>query len=246
MVAGGRDFQDGGTRPDPDLRRDFLFSSTMEPELLTDRMRSQPLMDQLQWMVQVARVSAKHPGLVGSVAIKSIHERASKAAGDDRAAENAVPTFPKKKKERLANIFATNADTYVRRMDWLSSIVPRVLSTPAAEATVEEMSAFMLEASERIKELDAIKYFAVKLQYSPDHPILKPASASMNMLRDMLCTMATSYGRESNVDKMLLTAVFAARPEKKRMRVAPCFHAPVPTSATYDHRLYSIHIFSSW
>lgn len=144
----------------------------MEPDLRTERMRSQPLMDQLQWMVQVARVSAEDSGLVGSVAIKSIHERASKAAGDDRAVGNAVPTFPKEKKERLANIFATNADTYVRRMDWLSSIVPRVLSTPAAKATVEEMSAFMLEASKRIKVLDAIKYFAVKLQYSPDHPIL--------------------------------------------------------------------------
>lgn len=68
----------------------------------------------------------------------------------------------------------------------------------------------------------------------------------MNMLRNMLCTMATSYGRESNVDEMLLTAVFAARLEKKRMRVAPCFHAPVPMSATYDHHLYFVYLFSSW
>lgn len=40
MVAGGRDSHDGGTRADPDLGRDFLCSSTMEPELMTDRMRS--------------------------------------------------------------------------------------------------------------------------------------------------------------------------------------------------------------
>lgn len=140
--AGGRDLQSGGTRADPDLRRDILFSSIMEPELMTARMRSQPLMDQLEWMVQMAHVSAEKPGLFGSYVIKSIYDRASKAAGDDRAAGIAVPTFNKEKKERLANILFNKADTYVRQLYWLNAIVPRVLSTPAVKATAEEMSVF--------------------------------------------------------------------------------------------------------
>lgn len=199
---------------------------------MTARMRSQPLMDQLQWMVQMAHVSAEKPGLFGSLVIKSIYDRAGKAAGDDRAAGIAVPTVNKEKKERLANIIANKADTYVRQLYWLNSILPRLLSTPAAKATAEEMSTITLEASERVKVLDAIRKVAVKLQYSPDHPILKPASARMNMLRDMLCMMATRHGRESNVDKMLLTPVFAARLEEASKRITPRFHAPVPTPTT--------------
>lgn len=230
--AGGRDLQSGGTRADPDLRRDILFSSIMEPELMTARMRSQPLMDQLEWMVQMAHVSAEKPGLFGSYVIKSIYDRASKAAGDDLAEGIAVPTFNKEKKERLANIISNKADTYARQLYWLNAIVPRVLSTPAVKTTAEEMSVFKLEPSERVKVLDAIKEVAVKLQYSTDHPMLKPASARMNMLRDMLCTMATRYGRDSNVDKMLLTPVFAARLEEASKRIAPRFHAPAPTPAT--------------
>lgn len=44
---------------------DILFSTVVEPELMTHRMRSQPLVDQLEGMVRMAHVLAGTAGIIG-------------------------------------------------------------------------------------------------------------------------------------------------------------------------------------
>lgn len=208
--------------------RDILFSPTMEPELITAKMKSQPLMEQLLWIVHHAHVSAGCPGLFGCFVVKSIYDQAGRAAAADAAAGRKVGVVNREKKERINNIINNKADLYVRQLFWLRGIVPKVLAIPAGQATKEAVQAITLEPGERAAVTAAIKEAAVKLHYPQSHPILTPSKARMSHLRDMLGALASGHGHTSNVEEMLGTSPFAARLAEASKRISPRFFSPVP------------------
>lgn len=214
------------------VTRDLLFCTSMEAELLTSRMASRPLMDMLQEVVQLAHVSPGHPGIFGSFVEKHVYDQAAEdltADADGGSVVNAKPN--KAKKDRLKSIINNKAESYVRQLFWMHKVVPDVLSTPAAEATVERMSTVVLTAPQRQALHAAICKAAQDVNYALDHPILSPVKARMNAFRDLLCTLAVNNRIISNVDVMLKSEPFAGRMAEATKRIRPQYERDFPTPA---------------
>lgn len=216
----------------PVLHRDMLYSATMEPELITEKMKSQPLLDQLQWTLHKAHVSAETPGIFGCFVIKGLYDQASRTAVATQTAGGQVEKINQEKKERLNNIINNKADTYVRQLFWLNGIVPKVLALPAEQATAEAMKGVTLTMEDRAAVTAAIKKKTVMLHYAPSHAIFTPAKARMSHLRDMLGTLATDHGRQSNVEAILRTPAFAGRLTEATKRIAPRYSVANPSPST--------------
>lgn len=142
---------------EPVLRQDIIYSTIMEPELMTGKMKTQSLLEQLQWMVHQAHVSTGVPWLFGSFVIKNLYDQAGRAAVADAGSGGNAPKPNREKKERLANLINNKADTYVRQLFWLHMIVPKVKAMPAARATVEEVKTIKFEKDDREAVMTAIR-----------------------------------------------------------------------------------------
>lgn len=204
------------------VRRDMLFTATMEAELMESRMVSSPLAIQLQRIVRLAHVSPGKPGLFGSYVVYGLYEQAGREAADDPAV--GVLSINKEKKKRMKNIIMNKADLYVRHLFWLRTVLPEVLQTPASEATSEKMEEFTM-TPERCDRLQAaLRLEAHKAKYPIDHVILTPVKARISTLREMISTLSADHGYESNVDVMLKTPPFAERLAEASRRIGPRYH----------------------
>lgn len=213
---------DGVLRP---VRRDMLFTATMEAELMVDRLVSSPLALQLQRIVRLAHVSPGKPGLFGSIVVHGLYERAGREAAEDSAAGALLQAVNKEKQRRIKNMIVNKADTYVRMLFWLRTVLPEVLETPAKEATWEKMEQFVMTEERRDKLQAALKLEAHKAKYQMDHVVLNPAKARMNSLRDLLCSLAVDHDYVSNVDLMLKTPPFAERLAEASRRIRPRYES---------------------
>lgn len=206
------------------VRRDMLFTATMEAELMEARMASSPLAIQLQRIVRLTHVSPGKPGVFGSYVVYGLYECAGREAAEDPAVDAPSLMVNKEKQRRMKNIIANKADTFVRHLFWLRTVLPEILETPAEEATYEKMEEFTMTKERCTRLLAALKLEAHKAKYPIDHAVLSPAKARMSMLRDLLASLSADHGYESNVDVMLKSPPFAARLSEASRRIGPRYH----------------------
>lgn len=216
---------------EPTLKLDLLFSPIMEAELIEARLVSSPLALQLQRIVRLAHVSPGKPGLFGSYVVYGLYESAGIEAAAASSPGALSHNVNKEKQRRMKNIIANKADTYVRLLFWMRTIVPEVLETPAEEATVEKMEQFTMTKELCSKLQRGLQLEAHKAKYPPDHPILMPTKARMSTLRDMLHVLVVDHGYASNVEEMLRTPPFADRLLEASKRIRPRYHTTPPPPA---------------
>lgn len=216
----------------PTVRLEMLFSPVMEAELMEARLASAPLASQLQKIVRLAHVSAGKPGLFGSYVVFGLYESAGSEAAALSGPGDLSKEVNKEKQRRMKNIIGNKADTYVRLLFWLRTVVPEVLETPAAEATVEKMEQFVMTKALSDKLQQGLRMEAHKAKYQPDHPILNPVKARMSTLRDLLHVLVVDHGYASNVDDMLKTPPFAERLAEASKRIRPRYETSPPSPVT--------------
>lgn len=228
-VAAGDSRADSG---EPTVRLDMLFSPIMEAELMEARLPSVPLASQLQRIVRLAHVSAGKPGLFGSYVVFGLYESAGVSAAALAGPGALDRNVNKEKQKRMKNIIFNKADTYVRMLFWLRTVLPEVLSEAAEEATFERMEQFTMTPDRCTKLQAALKLEAHKAKYVPEHPILVPAKARMSTLRDLLQTLVVDHDYASNVDEMLKTSPFCERLAEASKRIRPRYDVTPPAPAS--------------
>lgn len=182
--------------------------------------------------MRLAHVSAGKPGLFGSYVVFGLYESAGAAAVAAAGPGALNREVNKEKQKRMKNIIINKADTYVRMLFWLRTVMPEVLSEAAEEATFERMEQFSMTPDRCTKLHAALKLEAHKAKYVPEHPILVPAKARMSTLRDLLQTLVVDHDYPSNVDEMLKTSPSCERLAEASKRIRPRYEVTPPPHAS--------------
>lgn len=219
---------DGGSKSL--VKHATLFSPIMEAEMMDGRLASAPIATQLQRIAQFAHVSPGKPGIFGSYVVYGIYESAGIEAAATASPGELSFEVNRERQRRMKNIIMNKADTYVRLLFWMNTVIPEVFATPAVGATVEKMQEFTINKDLCDRLQAALKLKALKAKYQIDNPILTPAKARMSTLRGLLQTLVVEQGYASNVDEMLKTSPFRERLAEASRRIRPRYEAATPQS----------------
>jgi len=217
------------------VKHEILYATAMEPELLSKRLVSKALWKQLTEMVSLLHVSEGSPGLFGSYVIKKVHDLASEEAAAASRNGVAVPKLNSAKRTAINNVVTNKADVYIRQLSWLHGVVPRIMETPAAEATAEKMSTFKFTDDERKAIDEAVTAAAILAKVDIEDRIYSPNTARTSGLRDVLCTLAVDHDLPSNVGHMLRSPPFEERMKEAKARIYGRYEvspAPQPRAAS--------------
>ncbi|KAK1859574.1 hypothetical protein I4F81_002169 [Pyropia yezoensis] len=180
----------------------------MEPELLSDTMVTAPLFTQLTYMLRLAHVSAGEAGIFGSYAAKRLHSVAQGRVEEASAARGVTSGVNMEKAAKIDNVIANKADSDVRVLWWVHSVLPEKLGGVAQEASAEAMRAVPLSPSDGDKltaALDAQAEFLAKTGFKI------PAKMTYSALRKVLNKLAVHDRAVSRVEQILSSSPFKER-----------------------------------
>lgn len=180
----------------------------MEPELLSDTMGTAPLFTQLTYILRLAHVSPREPGIFGSYAVKRLHSVAQGRVEEAAAARGEPSGLNLEKAAKIDNVIANKADIYMRILWWVHSVLPEKLGGEAQAATVEVMRATTLATSDVDKlsaALDEQTAFLSKTGFKA------PVKMTYSALRKVLNKLAVHERAVSRVEHILSSSPFKER-----------------------------------
>lgn len=180
----------------------------MEPELLNDTMVTAPLFTQLTYILRLAHVSPREPGIFGSYAVKRLHSVAQGRVEEAAAARGEPSGVNLEKAARIDNVIANKADIYVRILWWVHAVLPEKLGGEAQAGTAEAMRVVTITAADGEKlsaALDEHGRFLSKTGFKV------PAKMTYSALRKMLNKLAVHDRAVSKVEQILSTSPFKER-----------------------------------
>jgi len=146
-----------------------------------------------------------------------------------------VPKLNSAKRTEINNVVTNNGDVYMRQLSWLHGVVPRIMETPAAEATAEKTSTIKFTDDERKAIDEAVTAAAILAKVDIEDRIYWPKTARTSGLRDVLCTLAVDHDLPSNVGQMLQSPPFEERMKEAKARIYGPYEvspAPQPPAAS--------------
>jgi len=97
----------------------------------------------------LARPPPNWVGWAERVVTKQVHDLASEEPAAASRNGAAVQKLNLAKRTEISNVVTNKADVYMRQLSWLFDVAPRIMETPAAEATAEKMSTIKFTDDER-------------------------------------------------------------------------------------------------
>jgi len=117
----------------PPLVSDWSFP----PEMMSQRLRTEPLAQQLANFAKICHVSAGYPGIIGCYVRAELYEKSLVLLKDVASIGGAVEAVNATKTEKMRGIITDKAKKYVMTMGWLHGIKPEAFEQPV-EATYKQ------------------------------------------------------------------------------------------------------------
>lgn len=207
---GGGDSGPAGA-PAPPTQLSFVplvHGLMMEPELLNDTMVTAPLFTQLTYILRLAHVSAREPGIFGWYAVKRLHSVAQGRVKEAAAARGEPSGVNVERAAKIDDVIANKADIYVRILWWVHSVLPEKLEGEAQAGTAEAMRALSLTPADEEKLSAALNEHSSFLSKTG---FKVPAKMTYSALRKVLNKLAVHDRAVSRVEHILSSSPFKER-----------------------------------
>jgi len=137
--GGGLTAAAGKTTGQTSFYLELLHGVGMEPELITATMKRTGFMSQLVYVVRLCHLSARKPGVFGTLVVRGLNTQALCKARDAAEEVRPVAQINIKKAEMVESIAENKTEDYLRVANWLYMVAPEVMGESVTEATASKL-----------------------------------------------------------------------------------------------------------